>query len=372
MDKQDYYSRAWPVYVFVVFLITRFLIVMVGYVSYLIIIPGGAHPPPSSFIDLFAKWDAGWYLSIARDGYQYIPGKTGTVAFFPLYPLLVKAASALISDLKISGYFISNLSLLAAAYYFYLLTYLDTGSHETSRYSVLYLLIAPVGFFFSSIFTESTFLLFTIASFYYARREKWFVAALIGSLASATRALGVLIIIPLLLEYWQRHLSVDPAQRRGIRWDILYLLLVPVGLLAYMTFLYFRFGDPWALVAAQVAYGRKFSGITFALDALFLESPFYILLFFSSFVIALLSILGMLMCRMRISHIAYCFFYILITISTGTFKSMPRIVSVLFPIYLFMAVTSTKVPFAREGFTVLSIGFLSVFTILFVNGYWFA
>ena len=42
---------------------------------------------------LLARWDSGWYTAVARYGYYLNPGQNSTVAFFPLYPLLIKGLS---------------------------------------------------------------------------------------------------------------------------------------------------------------------------------------------------------------------------------------------------------------------------------------
>src|SRR5438270_8170229 len=69
-------------------------------------IPGGENPPGllSGFGTLAdhlaapaARWDAAWYLTIAKHGYQ--PGATQQSAlravFFPLYPILVRGLNEL-------------------------------------------------------------------------------------------------------------------------------------------------------------------------------------------------------------------------------------------------------------------------------------
>src|ERR1700676_2916354 len=44
------------------------------------------HLSPNShpFINMWARWDAGWYLQIAQHGYSFVPAKQSNVAFFPL------------------------------------------------------------------------------------------------------------------------------------------------------------------------------------------------------------------------------------------------------------------------------------------------
>jgi len=40
------------------------------------------------------RWDGWWYVNIAEHGYSYRPGHMSAVAFFPVYPLVVRAVAA--------------------------------------------------------------------------------------------------------------------------------------------------------------------------------------------------------------------------------------------------------------------------------------
>src|SRR4029079_17396274 len=50
----------------------------------------------SSRGNMWWRWEAGCYVEIARDGYRYEPGVPSNAAFFPLYPLLIRAVHALL------------------------------------------------------------------------------------------------------------------------------------------------------------------------------------------------------------------------------------------------------------------------------------
>ena len=61
------------------------------------LVPGAAPSPWSPEVaadaPLYARFDSGWYASIARDGYDPPPppGRESEHAFFPLYPYLARA-----------------------------------------------------------------------------------------------------------------------------------------------------------------------------------------------------------------------------------------------------------------------------------------
>ena len=55
----------------------------------------------------WARWDSGWYVSIARNGYTYGAGNQSPVAFFPGYPLTIRALANLGLDLFTSGFLVT-------------------------------------------------------------------------------------------------------------------------------------------------------------------------------------------------------------------------------------------------------------------------
>ena len=108
-----------------IFVISRVLILFIGYLSNLVIIKGEHFNSPRSLLDLFFSWDSGWYLDIVKNGYFYIPGKESSVAFFPLYPILIKFFPFSFFDPKLIGFILSNLFLLLAGIYLYRLVKLE-------------------------------------------------------------------------------------------------------------------------------------------------------------------------------------------------------------------------------------------------------
>jgi Gpi18-like mannosyltransferase len=155
------------------FLITRVAIVLLGVFSSFIILQNQWFGEPQSILDLFIRWDSNWYLGIASEGYFYTPGEQSSIAFFPLYPLLIKLFSLTLLNPKIVGLLISNIAFLAGAIYLFKLVMLETKDRELASKTVWYLFIFPVSFFFSLVYTEGLFLLLAASSFYYARKQKW-------------------------------------------------------------------------------------------------------------------------------------------------------------------------------------------------------
>lgn len=222
------------------------------------------------------RWDASWYLLIARHGYQTGGGHTNARdAFFPLYPLLVSALGALGLPLAIAGILISTVGLGVALYWLQVLVELEGASSgrwrhpDAARLAVLLVALCPMLVFFSAVYSDSLFLALSIGTFVYARRERWAAAAGLGALAAATRPTGVLLVLPLavLYLYGPRTDSIPVARRRWsprprhrIRRDAAWIALVPAGLVAFIGYLSLQGVDPLAPFHIETLWGHHFTG----------------------------------------------------------------------------------------------------------------
>jgi hypothetical protein len=194
-----------------------------------------------------ARWDAVWYLTIARSGYVGespgipAPPPKRRAGFFPVYPGLVHALVGFSDSpaaLLVSALALSLASFLGALWLLYRLAELEAGP-SVGRAAVYLLAFSPMAFFFSAPYTESLFLLLSIGALYAGRREHWAVAGLLAGIASATRNAGVLLIVPLAIMY----LFPRAAPRRRLRPDAAFLLLAPLGLVVYSWHLHRAIGD---------------------------------------------------------------------------------------------------------------------------------
>jgi len=207
-------------------------------------------------LGVWQRYDTLWYLKIATHGYSL---EDGSIVYFPLYPLLIRAVGKVfLGNYLLAALIISNLAYIGLLFYLYRLTTL-LFEEETARRTVVYLAIFPTAFFFLAGYTESLFLLFTVAAFWYAHQKRWWLAGILGFLASLTRLQGVILILPLVYLYFTRERRVRPA--------ILALLLIPLGtatfllyqnslgtflLDAYQNQLYAQFVLPWDNIIATV------------------------------------------------------------------------------------------------------------------------
>ncbi|MBU1118456.1 glycosyltransferase family 39 protein [Patescibacteria group bacterium] len=337
-------------------------------------------PALSGILNLFARWDSGWYLSIAENGY-YVSGSAepSNIVFFPLYPLLMRYIGNLLGgNHLIAGMLISTAALFFACIILYFLAKKDLTKSSLAYRSVLYLLIFPYAFFLVCVYTESLFLLTVLASLYFARKDKWFFAGTFAALATATRPTGIILILVLLVEYFeQREFRV-----KSIKPNILWIGLTPLGIGAFMYFLYAKFGDPLLFAKAQEAWGRStdlsITGFiktffTYLHDFVTYSQEFAAYYFtnafdFLSFVIFfILSIV--IFFKLRKSYGVFMFFSLIMASMTQSYISMGRFTVVLFPAFIFLAKITRKEPW-KSLYLILSIMLSVIIIMLFVNSYW--
>lgn len=211
-----------------------------------------------------ARWDSAWYLQIAAHGY-YSPASSN---FFPLYPLLVHVVEPVFGSMMFAGIAISLTAMVGALLLLDRLVRLDLGE-DAARLTLLLVAAYPMSVFLSAVYTESLFLLLTVACIYAARRERWALAGLCGGLATATRSDGLALLVPLILLYLYGPRARTPTRTAAAWWvprfrlqrSVLWLALVPAGIAGYMLYLAIAHGAPLApFHAAAVDWGRSFGG----------------------------------------------------------------------------------------------------------------
>ncbi len=146
------------------------------------------------------NFDGEHYLSIAKYGYKPL-----TYFFFPLYPLLARSLASIFGGGYISNVY-SGLTISYAAFVLALcglMKLIDIDYKKNiSWLTIVLLLLFPTSFYFVNYYTESIFLAFTVWSFYFARKGKWFYAGLLGAFSTATRVVGLALFPALLIEYF--------------------------------------------------------------------------------------------------------------------------------------------------------------------------
>ena len=324
----------------------------------------------------FANFDGEHYLNIAKNGYGFLEH-----AFFPLYPFSMRFIGNLfagtLEDFALAGLLISNVSFIIALIGLYKLVRIDHPK-KIANLTLLLLFLYPTSFYFGSVYTESTFLAFVVWSFYYARKKDYIKSGILGFFASATRFLGVVLLPVLFIEYLKERKNIKLKKTMA-------LLLIPVGLVIFMYYLYVIEGDPLKFIKVLPGYGEQRQITPVILPQVFYRYIFKILpeINYNYFPIVFTTLLEvitaivfliltiLLFIKDRLSYAVYTLSLYIVPTLTGSFSSLPRYVLVLFPAFIIAAVYISKLKKPLQLFIYILLLILSSVTAaLFFRGFW--
>ncbi len=216
----------------------------------------------------WAQWDSGWYFAIADGGYGYIPGQQSTIAFFPSYPLLMRAGALVVGNAYVAGVAVTVASGAAAARLFF--GWLRERMGRTHAWAALGLmLLYPYAFFlYGAVYPTAFFVMTLLGAFVLLEHDHPCWAGLVGAVATAARPTGVVLIIALAVRAYERR-QQNPSDDRPAWWDA-GVLLSALGLAAFCIYQWRRFDDPFAFITVQSAWDQQ-SGLHTWLKLRFFE-----------------------------------------------------------------------------------------------------
>ncbi len=345
--------------------ITYIFIIWLGVVSLSFYLGFSTLPHSGKFTNDFfgslSNWDGGHYLGIAELGYS----EKFQYAFFPLYPLTVRLVSQVTGNYLVAAILISMVSTFFSLHLLYKLIVTDFN-RKIAEKVILVFLFFPTSFFLLTAYSEGLFFLLIIAAFYFLRQNKLFWATAALALVSATRLVGLAAVAA----FW-----IDLLTRQGLNRKNWFILLAPLGFVLYSIFLYQQTGDPFYFITAENHWQRTLStpGVGFwealknisggGLSAenfnIFLDLIFAI--FGAGFAIRAFRFLPT-------SYAVYSLLSVSIPLFTPTLTSIPRFLLPVFPIFILVALVKNR--YVNLFFQVVSIAILTIFTALFMAGYW--
>jgi hypothetical protein len=198
--------------------------------------------------DVWARWDSVWFLRIAEHGYDAASGAAS--AFYPLYPAAVGGLGrVLFGHYVLAGLLVSLVAAFGSFLLLYRLAEERLGA-DGGRRAVLYLAVFPFALFLQAVYSESLYLLLTLAAFALAERRRFLPAGAAAGLALLTRPTGAALLPALALLAWR-----EPERLRALG----SLAVAPLLFAAYPLYLWRAEGDPWAFVHAQRLWSRHLS-----------------------------------------------------------------------------------------------------------------
>lgn len=241
----------------------RLFLIGASFVIYCLFKEKATSPQWSNMVDNWIQWDATNYIRIS-EGYRSfnVNGDYSTIVFFPLYSWLLAIVRIFIPSKAVAGLTLSALLSSAACVYMYKLVCIDY-KRTTAQMAVILMCLFPFGFFYSTIMSESAFLLTSIATLYYTRKHNWIAAGLAGLFASLSRSAGVFLIFPAAAELVESHKLFGNIRNKDV-WtatvkDGLWLLLLPLGIVIYLLINYNLSGNPFYFLEMEEKYWQQVS-----------------------------------------------------------------------------------------------------------------
>jgi hypothetical protein len=367
---------------------TRLAILFVGYMAiFMIGYPNGKAPwriAENEFGNLPARWDVGWYLTIAVDGYSFSDAakenrQQQDIVFFPALPLLMRVVGRLLGGASTAyvwgGTIVSLFAFLGGLIYLYRLARDLLEDEGQAGFAVWLIASYPFALFFGAPYTESLFLLGSAGAFYHCRRGEYAKGAAWGLLVGLTRPNGCFLAVPLAVLALQPWLpgwlagGAVPKARVGFGAAVGDALALPqrsdrtslrtltvaiaaaslpgIGVLLYSAFIWYLTGDPLNWAEGHVAWGRSYQGLSILVTEryqfLSQEGLYAYTSRWSNDLIQLLGALFVLVPvwpvarRLGLAYAVFILINILPPLAAGGLLSAGRFSSVLFPAFIWFA-----------------------------------
>ncbi|MGE6738057.1 mannosyltransferase family protein, partial [Streptomyces sp. NPDC059900] len=233
------------------YLLTRLAIWITAYCARWLFPANPDTRKPDSVLAPFQHWDWAHYVHIARDG--YFPGGAGPAlsgwdnreAFFPGFPLLLRAVHVVVPHWTAAGLLISFAAGAVAVLALARIARLYLGHPSAGRRAALFLLLSPCAVFLAVGYTEALFLALALPAWLAAQHRHWPLAATLAALAATVRVTGLFLAAAIAL-----HFLLTARTHR--RWTaLLWLALPALPAALYSWYLHAHTGDWTAWQSAQ-------------------------------------------------------------------------------------------------------------------------
>ncbi|MDP9068106.1 MAG: hypothetical protein M3N53_07150 [Actinomycetota bacterium] len=331
--------------------------------------------PERGPFDMWVNWDATRFLVTADLGYEGPGSFTNSYAFFPFFPLAIRALGFLGIPSLAAGLLVSAVSSWIAFTFLLKLADEELGQ-GTGRRAVLYLALFPTGVFLIAPYSEALFLAGAVPAFYMARRGRWDQVGLPAAIAMGSRFAGVFLLFGLLVEFLRQR---DFSAPRNIA-AATSLLMGTLPLLGYGAFLALTKGDALYFFTEQrLGWGRAFVGPVNALrntidrwDDPTQSTNFLVAYRFevvagiagTAFVVWALN-------KKEWGYAAYMGSMLAVLLTSTEYFSVPRILLSFFPAALFMAQLTLRFPKLHESYLMVTSTVAAVGVVVYTRGAWF-
>ncbi len=301
-------------------------------------IPGNALRP---MLDVLTSWDGVWYLRLVRNGYpRHVPtGITyddvqARAAFFPLYPMLVRAVDRVLPGGDTIAALFVNFVLGALAVWLVGLLARDLFGIDIGERAMLLFVMFPGSFVLSFAYTEALLLVLAAGCLLFLLRRQWLFAGILAGLGTATRPNGIALVAACAIAA-----LIAIRERREWR-SLIAVVLAPTGFVGFQLWINRHANEPWVWFRVQTEAWSE--GTSWGYTALHrtakafispLTSPTNVITAVSVLTLALLF---WLMHRYRLPAplVAYVMVVVLLMLIPNTVTARPRFVYTAFPLFI--------------------------------------
>ena len=356
-----------------VVVVTRIVFMVLAYVGSYFLSPDTEGPPGLGFFDIWLRWDGIRFLAIADQGYLAPESTPNATAFFPLFPLLLRALTTIGLPGVLAGMLISTLASWIALAYLHLLS--EDHEQGTGRSAVLYLALFPTAVFLIAPYSESVFLAGAIAAFYYARLGRWHLVGIPAAVAMGARFAGVFLLAGLAVEFLrQRDLSASRVANAGLS-----LVVGLMPLLGYAAFLSQTKGDPfYFFVDQRLGWGRALTGPLASLATSVgnmdvIDTGNMMMAYRLELVGALVGIalVGWAAVRGEWGYATFMGLSMAALLTSTEYMSVPRIVLTFFPAAIFVTLWTKSRENARDLYLAATTCLMAIGVLAYTRGLWF-
>lgn len=319
---------------------------------------------------LFRMWDlfeSPWYADIARNGYVGNGDFRYNTAYFPGTALVMRVGLPLDLDPALTGMIAAFIAGGFAAVALGRLIVLVGGA---PLWGVTAWLMAPTVVFVTAPWSEALFAATAFWAWYLAKRNHWWWAGALAGLAALTRVNGIFLGVGLIVMWFATR-----PRRPGNLVPLAIPFVVTFGFFAYLWSITGRWNE-WRAVQSEF-WGREFvDPLTSLLNTWDLITTFVPGMLSTRFIAELLG--AAIICVVLVLIIAKRWWpeatYVALTLAsltTSTFYySIPRALTILFPVWMMLAVVFASRPWTRWAYVACALPLTFLVIVRFTDGQW--
>lgn len=328
--------------------------------------------PGRSFADVLTTWDGRYYVAIATDGYpralQFDPTYAPLQAFFPGYPLVVRALSPF-GHPVISGVLISLAAGSVASLLLWLLAERFSNA-ATATATVALFVFFPGSFVFGWTYSEGLMLALGAAALLCLARRQLLAAAGFAALATAVRPNALALVVAVGLAAWAqakgRPVAVRVTRSAG------YALVSASGFLAFQAYLWIHSGSLLTWWRAEHDYWRQnglpgYELYKVGIRPLFDRPGFIHVATFVFLLIAIALLVVTLAARLPAWMKAYTVVVMYFALTNATVPASPRLQLIALPAFIALAMRLS--PRMLIPTVAISAALLTILTVAYGAGY---